>query len=156
MMENMSDNSRWLTGYRLKWILWWLIAIAILAATRFVLTEPGPYVVYPNSTVAMNYDIEVCAFREATGIPCPFCGLTRSSVLVSHGRIMDGFLYHPLGPALIAGAFFLTFYSPYIILKYPELKSSGKSGLHLMIISILLLIAVWIVGIGRHYGWIAW
>jgi hypothetical protein len=40
----------------------------------------------------------LCPFRRATGQPCPSCGLTRSWTAVAHGRLRDGFRFHPLGP----------------------------------------------------------
>jgi hypothetical protein len=49
------------------------------------------------------YGIPCCLFHETTGIPCPFCGLTRSFVSVSHGRFADAFLYNFVGPPLYAG-----------------------------------------------------
>ncbi len=39
----------------------------------------------------------VCAFREATGIPCPGCGLTRSWVAALHGDLAGSLRFHPLG-----------------------------------------------------------
>jgi len=45
-----------------------------------------------------------CAFREATGWPCPGCGLTRVAVRVAHGDMAGAFDANPLG-ALAALAF---------------------------------------------------
>ena len=39
-----------------------------------------------------------CAFRRATGLPCPGCGLTRSWVLTAHGRLRHASERHPFGP----------------------------------------------------------
>lgn len=40
---------------------------------------------------------EVCAFKQATGLPCPGCGLTRSWVSALHGDLAASALHHPLG-----------------------------------------------------------
>lgn len=39
-----------------------------------------------------------CFFRECFGIPCPFCGISRSMVAFAQGRIEMSLRFHPLGP----------------------------------------------------------
>ena len=39
----------------------------------------------------------VCPLRTATGIPCPFCGMTRAVVAAVHGDILGSLQYNPLG-----------------------------------------------------------
>ncbi len=46
----------------------------------------------------------VCPFFNATGLPCPGCGLTRSFVCLGHGHLRESFAWHPLGPLLFSGA----------------------------------------------------
>jgi len=41
-----------------------------------------------------------CWFHEVFGLPCPFCGMTRSFVSLAHGRIGDAFRFHAAGPLL--------------------------------------------------------
>lgn len=43
-----------------------------------------------------------CSFRLATGLPCASCGLTRSVVLLLHGRILDSWAQHPFGVPTLA------------------------------------------------------
>jgi hypothetical protein len=45
-----------------------------------------------------------CAFRRATGLPCPTCGLTRSTVLTLHGNLGAAWHAMPAGPVLVLGA----------------------------------------------------
>lgn len=45
-----------------------------------------------------------CPFKVATGMPCPGCGLTRSSVALLHGDLGTSLYYHPLGAAIVAAA----------------------------------------------------
>jgi hypothetical protein len=39
----------------------------------------------------------ICTFKNATGIPCPGCGLTRSLVASVHGNWDASIAYHRLG-----------------------------------------------------------
>ncbi len=38
-----------------------------------------------------------CPFRAATGIPCPFCGMTRAVVAAVHGHIATSLAFNPGG-----------------------------------------------------------
>jgi Protein of unknown function (DUF2752) len=44
-----------------------------------------------------------CAFRAATGLPCPTCGLTRSVVMSLHGEFARAWSLEPAGPVAVAG-----------------------------------------------------
>lgn len=44
----------------------------------------------------------LCPLKYLTGIPCPFCGLTRSFLAVAKGNLSQGFDYHLFGPFLFA------------------------------------------------------
>jgi hypothetical protein len=65
---------------------------------------------------APNLDLNgpvLCPFRLATGLPCPFCGMTRSLVALGQGRLDASFDLAPLGPfvslvAVAAGTAALT------------------------------------------------
>ena len=49
----------------------------------------------------------LCPFRRMTGRPCPACGLSRSCQAVAHGRLVEAFELHPVGPlAFTATAWF--------------------------------------------------
>jgi Protein of unknown function (DUF2752) len=39
----------------------------------------------------------VCPLRTVTGIPCPFCGMTRAVVAAVHGDIVASLRYNPGG-----------------------------------------------------------
>ena len=43
-----------------------------------------------------------CAFRSATGISCPGCGMTRAFLLLAELRLADAFAANPASPALAA------------------------------------------------------
>lgn len=41
-----------------------------------------------------------CNFQEATGVPCPGCGLTTSFTQMAHGHPLDALAAHLMGPPL--------------------------------------------------------
>lgn len=45
-----------------------------------------------------------CWFYRFTGLPCAGCGLTRSVVLLVHGRFGSALAMHPFGPIVVAMA----------------------------------------------------
>ena len=49
-------------------------------------------------------DLTLCPFRLATGLPCPFCGLTHSLLALGQGEIDASVRASPVGPlvALLA------------------------------------------------------
>ena len=49
-----------------------------------------------------------CPFRLATGLPCPFCGMTRSVYAAGQGDLQTSLERNPLGPlALVVAAIVL-------------------------------------------------
>lgn len=60
------------------------IAVAILSALSFRLSgfENGP---------------TLCVFRLATGLPCPFCGTTRSVGSLLQGDLTSALAFNPFG-----------------------------------------------------------
>ncbi len=67
-------------------------AVAPLAVTASVLL----------STKDLARGPVVCPLRLATGIPCPFCGMTTSFAHMGGLRLKDAFLANPGGPLLFA------------------------------------------------------
>lgn len=53
----------------------------------------------------------LCPFLNVTGIPCPFCGISRSLFSLLNGNLSKAVWYHPFGPALWGGAGLLGFCS---------------------------------------------
>jgi hypothetical protein len=53
----------------------------------------------------------ICLWRGLFGLPCPFCGLTRSVSEISHGRLTAALGYHPFGPLVYAAGIILLFLS---------------------------------------------
>ncbi|MGA2039586.1 MAG: DUF2752 domain-containing protein [Bryobacteraceae bacterium] len=70
------------------------------AALARVLLAAGPERVYFLGKPILA----ACAFRRATGLPCPTCGLSRSTVLALHGDLGAAWHIMPAGPVLVLGA----------------------------------------------------
>ena len=45
-----------------------------------------------------------CPLRAATGIPCPFCGMTRAVVAAAHGHLVTSLAFNPGGIFVLAFA----------------------------------------------------
>lgn len=67
-----------------------------------------------------------CAFRQAFGIPCPTCGMTRSVLLTLHGHVSEALGLNPGGPLLILGALLFAAAMFYVALRRRE-PGSGAS-----------------------------
>ncbi len=46
--------------------------------------------------------ISMCWFQDATGIPCPGCGMTRSLSCALRGMFLESVAYHPMGILILA------------------------------------------------------
>ncbi len=44
---------------------------------------------------------EFCAIKNVVRIPCPGCGLTKSFVAFTHGKIIESFKFNLVGPILV-------------------------------------------------------
>ncbi len=44
-----------------------------------------------------------CPFKFATGIDCPFCGMTHATVAMGGGHFGSALDYHPLAPVVVLG-----------------------------------------------------
>jgi len=51
--------------------------------------------------------VALCSFHNATGLPCPGCGVMRSLSCGIRGMLLESWHYHPLG-LLVLGLFVIT------------------------------------------------
>ncbi|MGD0666505.1 MAG: DUF2752 domain-containing protein [Bryobacteraceae bacterium] len=82
-----------------------------------------------------------CAFRRATGLPCPTCGLTRSTVLTLDGKLGAAWHMMPAGPVFVLGALGLAV----ALLGYAAVARSERPASR-------LAARRWIVRAGLAYG----
>lgn len=53
---------------------------------------------------ALGVSLWVCVFHEATGLPCPGCGLTRGVAAFARGEVRQALHWHPFTPLFFLGA----------------------------------------------------
>ncbi|MFI5401403.1 MAG: DUF2752 domain-containing protein [Planctomycetota bacterium] len=77
---------------------------ALLALACATALAVGAWLVPASGGVAVPGEgpaRSACWFREATGIPCPTCGMTRSYVSMLEGDVAGSFRAHPAGPVML-------------------------------------------------------
>jgi hypothetical protein len=78
------------------------VLLAQLVVLRLVSTANEQFVTLAGRELHWG-----CAFRDAFGVPCPNCGMTRSVVFSLHGDLARAFEMNPAGPLLVAGGLVL-------------------------------------------------
>jgi hypothetical protein len=73
------------------------LAAAQLGAAG-LLAPAGERVLLPDGSPLAG----LCLARALFGVPCPFCGMTRSFVALAHGDVGAARRFHPAGPILFA------------------------------------------------------
>ncbi|MBZ4418120.1 DUF2752 domain-containing protein [Myxococcus sp. RHSTA-1-4] len=60
--------------------------------------------------VLMRFDLPAwqCTVRDAVGIPCPGCGLSRAITALVHGQWRDALTLHAFAPVILAGLVLVT------------------------------------------------
>jgi len=65
---------------------------------------------YPVSQIDALHGASLCMFKNLAHLPCLFCGLTRSFILIGRGQWVESMHYHPLGaPLYLLAIFFAGF-----------------------------------------------
>lgn len=161
-MDSCEKQKKWLTPSRERWILLLVTALVILAGARFILSDPRTG---ENVHLAFMDDVTFrlpgCTFHEITGMPCPFCGITRSMILVSRGDIAGGFRSHPLGPVVLMVSIFIVLASPFALMRKSqdeETISHRKMNFSRILTYAVFVVIVlaWIISLLRHFGCISW
>lgn len=94
-----------LTIRRVSWNSLAVVELSLLAILAMVFTIA--VLVTPEFQVkAFGIDLPeffACPFLTVTGIPCLFCGMTRSFMAMGNLDIVQAFIFHPLGPFIFSG-----------------------------------------------------
>jgi hypothetical protein len=95
----------------------------------------------------------LCVFRNLTGLPCPFCGSTRSVGQILQGNFAEAFAFNPMG-FLLSSFVVLMAITPTSIngasqqLARSWERLSGRS----QVVSVILVISLlWILNIPRFF-----
>ncbi len=118
--------------------------------TLLVLPIAAAVILMPPET---GLGIELCMFKNATGGPCPGCGVTRSCSNFVRGNFQRSIEFHPLGLILAPVLFGIAILSllPGAVRK-AFAERTGRCGRLLAIASILFWTAFFAYGIVR---WVA-
>jgi len=82
-----------------------------------------------------------CPLRTATGIPCPFCGMTRACVAAVHGHLATSLAFNPAGVLVLAAAV--------VALVRPRLLTAVRVRVHVpawFAVATVALLWLWNIG----------
>ena len=118
-------------------IVFWGSSLPVLLAASFL------YYPYVFSGPVL------CPLPLTLGIPCPGCGLTRATSLLTHGHFMESLAFYPLLPPLLLYAAFLCAYK---IIEHvrgtpPALPTYKISG-----VAIWVMMGFWVVRLGFFFA----
>lgn len=77
--------------------LWRIAALALPVRLLVLLGSLGLAFVISRETASFTQGPVLCLFRIATGLPCPFCGTTRSIGSLVQGDVSAALAFNPLG-----------------------------------------------------------
>ena len=88
----------------------------------------------------------LCVVRAVTGMPCPFCGGTTSTVALAHGDVRAAFAASPIAPLMLVAFPWLGQLRMPPLLQRPAVRWSG-------LLAVLLAAEVWqLVRFGVLHG----
>jgi len=76
--------------------LYLLLSMACLAGYAWLI------ITFQFNVSSRLNEIDVCIFKNLTGIPCPSCGSTHSVLCLLQGEIYTAFLWNPFGFIIIS------------------------------------------------------
>jgi len=139
-----------------------LIALIYVIGASFFIKptndNAGLFITVPGF---VSISAPVCPSRFLTGVPCPLCGITTSSMLFFDGNIGGSFRAHPLGPVFAMIMVLAIPYCLWILLspEKQEIKSEEKpvpTNRKTTIVILVVLLMAWAVSLMRHFQIINW
>ncbi len=144
-------------------IIMLVFSIAFVIGARFILSDPqSGEPLHLKIPVVGELVTPSCPSKIVTGVPCPVCGITHSIAYISHGRLIKGFRYHPLGPLFALSMLLAIPWSIGILLSpdtepSPENKEIARIKHRRLMISIgVLIMASWAISLARYYDLVNW
>lgn len=89
----------------------WLNELSLLRAAGALLALVVPATLLFGALAPKTMIAEVasggisCVFLAVTGVPCPFCGMTRATLALGQGDFGGAFGFHPLAPLVLLMTF---------------------------------------------------
>ena len=84
---------------------------------------------------ALEYGPKICPLNHLVGIPCPFCGLTRSFLEIGQFNLVEAVKYHILGIPLFAAFLIL----PVLLMVRPRIAIPVSGPGIIIVVSIIAL-----------------
>jgi len=121
--------------------LWLMVGGASLCLLGVALATPG-------------IQLPRCAFKMLTGLPCPTCGVTRTIIALSRGRLALGLFMNPLAAIACGSALLYLVYAAVVLaLRLPRLRPiltpAGGRALRYTTIAAIAVNWVWLIATGR-------
>ncbi len=137
-------------------LAWLVIAVLLLASARFAISDPrsGDDLHFTLPGIE-HVGLYTCPFRTLTGLPCPICGITRSSAVIMRGDLAGSFRIHPLGPVLILGLVHMVPVWVWILFRKDD--DAGPVSTKAFTIALIALVLLsWAINLVRHFKFIEW
>ena len=89
--------------------------------------------------------IPPCIFHQVTGLPCPFCGGTRSFAAMAHGNLLGAAHVFPIGPLLFLALVAAVLYCSWAVVSGRRIQVTMERGLvrTLTVLALAMLAASW-------------
>jgi Protein of unknown function (DUF2752) len=78
------------------------VSMPVLADRNVRLIGAGAFAVAAVWPLFPVHPPAACPLRSTTGIPCPFCGMTRAVVAAVHGDMLKSLAFNPAGILIVA------------------------------------------------------
>ena len=136
-------------------MLHFMVAMTSLPAQRFQGPEPavaaagmgilGTAWVLPGMWARGVNPIPPCIFHQVTGLPCPFCGGTRSFAAMAHGNVVGAAHVFPIGPLLFVALVAAVVYCTWAVVtgRRVHLRMDRRLVQVLTAVAVLMLTASW-------------
>jgi hypothetical protein len=95
-------------------------------------------------------EMQSCPFLHVTGIPCPFCGITRSLSSFLHLEFAKSVSYHPLGLPVLA-CFAMVIWSGSVHVNIARFNLDLTSN-RVQITVLALFFVIWFIRLGLSSG----
>lgn len=89
--------------------------------------------------------VVLCPFFALTGIPCLFCGITRSFLAMGSFDVGSAFIFHPLGPAIFLALIALALAVAFTLVSGRRIRLELSAALRRRLIrwAIFIIILAW-------------